>query len=97
MLTLAQKLRPAAAAIFMLGLSCMPLPIMSPKTALSAFGALPTTGWFIGLGVGAMVVAAAVFLASFALRRRQRRRRGLRHPQANAEFLIAGFFRRTSA
>lgn len=69
MLLLAQKLRLAAAVIFVLGLSCMPLPIMSPKAALSAFGAPPTTGWFIGLGLGTMAVAALVFLASFALRR----------------------------
>lgn len=69
MLTLAQKLRLAAAVTFVLGLSGMPLPSMNPKAALSAFGALPTTGWFIGLGAGTMAVAAPVFLASFALRR----------------------------
>lgn len=69
MLILAQKLRLAAAVIFVLGLRCRPLPVMSPKAVLSSFSAPPTMGWFIGLGLGKMAVAALVFLASFALRR----------------------------
>jgi hypothetical protein len=68
MFTRAEQLRMAALVIFVLGLTCLPLPRMNPKLALNAMAALAPAGWFIGLGVVLMAVSALLLLLSFVVR-----------------------------
>lgn len=69
MLTTAQKIRLAAAAVAALAATCLPWPVANPKPALNTFSWFAHGGHLMPLFIGTMALAALLFAVSFLFRR----------------------------
>lgn len=60
-------IRGIAIAIFAIGLSCMPAPLVSPKAAMSLFPALAAAGMLVRIGIFTAILGAVLFGTSFLI------------------------------
>ena len=60
-------LRWSGLAVFVVGLTCMPLPLVSPKATTSVFPAFAAAGLLIRYGAVLMAVGALLFGSSFLI------------------------------
>lgn len=61
-------LRGGGIALFTIGLSCMPWPLVNPKATTSLFAALSAEGLLVRYGAVMMVIGALLFSSSFLVR-----------------------------
>lgn len=68
---LTNGLRGGGLALFAIGLSCMPMPLVNPEATTSLFPAFAAEGLLIRCGVVMMVVGALLFGGSFLIHERE--------------------------
>lgn len=69
MLTLREKLQIAGLSLLMTGMLCLPMPLASPKLALSLFSTLNASAWFVGLGSVTVLAGLVVLMISAWVKR----------------------------
>jgi hypothetical protein len=60
-------LRGGGLALFVVGLACMPVPLVNPKATTSLFHAFAAEGLLIGYGAVMIVIGALLFGSSFLI------------------------------
>jgi len=60
-------MRGVGIAVFAMGLSCMPVPLVNPKAVTSLFPPLAAAGMLVRIGIFTMTLGALLFGISFLI------------------------------
>ena len=61
-------IRAVGIAVFAIGLSCMPVPLVNPKAVTSLFPVLAAAGMLVKIGAFTMILGAFLIGISYAVR-----------------------------